>query len=178
MFSRFTARNSGGRCVIRLARRGSLLTWLAYARFEQAGHSVDDIASSRRNKKSPQCGPLPVETFLKRNALFNHGVCGMIVYGFEVLGFDYICIDAAILIQRRRDITHQILYEFWIIVRALGDIFFVRALEQTVKFTGSLLLGNAHQFFNPHMAIRARRYRHVRSLIVSAVFRDLLRTGT
>ena len=96
------------------------------------------------------------------------------MYGFEIFRLDHVGIDAAILIQRRRNITHQILYEFRVIVSALRDIFFVRALEQTVELTGSLLLGNAHEFFDPDMTIRARRDRHVRTLIVSAIFRDLL----
>src|SRR6185436_17858665 len=123
---------------------------------ERRGDEQKKPSSTKRRKKSPRCGLFSRGAILMRNALFDHGVCRMIVYGFEIFRFHHIGVDAAVPIQRRCNVTHEILYELWIVVSAFRDIVFVRSLEQAVKFTGSLLLGNTHQLLDPDMAIRTR----------------------
>src|SRR3569623_142441 len=58
----------------------------------------------------------------------------MVMDRFEVLGFDHVIRDTAIAIERQRNVAHQILDELGIVISALGDVFFIGALEQSIDF--------------------------------------------
>ena len=69
---------------------------------------------------------------------------------FEILRLHGVGKDAHIVIQSTRHIAHQVFDKFRIVISALGDIFFVRPLEQALEFAGRLFFNQLNQFLDPH----------------------------
>ena len=67
----------------------------------------------------------------------------MIVDGLEVFGLDDVSIDTLIGIEHRRYVAHHVFDELRIVVSALGHIFLVGTLEETVELAGSLFFGDS-----------------------------------
>src|SRR5215831_11288213 len=74
------------------------------------------------------------------------GVSRVIVDGLEVFSFDAKALEASVADESRRDPADEVLHEARPVVRALGDIFFVRPLEDTVELARRLFFGNGHEF--------------------------------
>src|SRR5215469_14921293 len=105
------------------------------------------------------------------------GVSRVIVYGLEVFGFDAKALEAPVANESRCDPADEVLHEARPVVRALGDIFFVRPLEDAVELARRLFLGNGHQFLERDRCrvSGAHAERQVRALVVSAVVGNGLR---
>src|SRR6266852_1860424 len=63
-------------------------------------------------------------------------VGAVVVDRLDVLRLDHVGLNALIQIEHRGDIAHQVLDALGIVVGALGDEFFVGALEQPVELAG------------------------------------------
>jgi hypothetical protein len=60
------------------------------------------------------------------------------MHGLEVLSFHYVGQNAHTGIELHSDIPHHVLYELRLIIHALGNVFFIGALEQSVELARSL----------------------------------------
>ena len=103
------------------------------------------------------------------------GVGGMVVDGLEVLRFHHEPVDPRVGLQPRRDVAHQVLDELRVVVGALGDVFFIGALEEAIELAGGFLFGDANDLGEVERRARRDGDRHRRALVVRAVFGDLLR---
>jgi hypothetical protein len=95
--------------------------------------------------------------------------------GLEILAGDDIRRDARVAFQVARDIAYQILDELRVVVGALGDVFFVRALEQSVQLAGRRSFGDRDQIVGLEMRGERGRDGHGRALVVGTVVRNFLR---
>jgi len=73
---------------------------------------------------------------------------------FEVFRLDHVGTHARLISQRERYVAHQVLDELRVVVRSLGHVLFVSALQQAVYLTGGGALGDSDEFFD-----RQGRYR-------------------
>ena len=92
----------------------------------------------------------------------------------EVLAFDHIGIDTRVAIEGRGYVAYQIFDELRVVIGALGDDFFVRALEQSEEFAGGIGLRDPDDLLNPDKRVRGDRDRDVGALIVGAAVRNFL----
>ncbi len=99
------------------------------------------------------------------------------MYGFEVLGFNHVGINAGFRIESGSDIADHIFDEFWIIVGAFGNVFLIGTLEQTEEFAGGFLFDQLNNLFDPQEVVGAGRDSDVRTLVVGAVLGDFLGAG-
>ena len=63
--------------------------------------------------------------------------------GFKVLGFHAIAGDAGMRVQAGSHVADQVLDKLGVVVGALGDVLFVRALEQAPQLAGTLFFDQA-----------------------------------
>ena len=63
---------------------------------------------------------------------------------FEVFRFDHVGSDPAVLVQLEGNLTHEVLDEPGVLVGTLGDVFFVRALEEALAGDKKIFLATQH----------------------------------
>ena len=69
----------------------------------------------------------------------------MVVDGFKVFAGYGETTDPRVALQPQRNVAHQILDKFGIVIGPLGDPLFVRPLQEAVNGTGSLFLGQQRE---------------------------------
>ena len=74
----------------------------------------------------------------------------------EVLGFDAKPSKPRVGGEPRRDAAHEVLDELRVVVRALGDVLLVGALQDAVELARRLLLGDADQLGDEQRRAAAR----------------------
>ncbi len=89
--------------------------------------------------------------------------------GLEILSLYNISAQARFCIEAGGDIADQILDEFRVVIRSLGDKFLIRALEQSVDFTGSRPLGDRDEFLDGHGFEQVGVDREMRALIMCSI---------
>src|ERR1700687_4371704 len=110
--------------------------------------------------------------------VLDHRIGRMVVNRFEILALDHIRRDAILAVEPHGYVAHDVFDEFRVVVGMLGDILFVRPLEDAVELAGGFLLRELDQLLDPDVLLQPRLDGHVRALAVRAALRDLLRTGT
>ena len=93
----------------------------------------------------------------------------------EILDVDHVAPDAGIGVQSQRHVAHQVFDELGVFIGPLGDPFLVGALEHRPDLARGRVFGEAHQFLPADLVQQFDVDHDVRSLVVGAVVRDLLR---
>ena len=107
--------------------------------------------------------------------VLDQGVGRVVVDRFEVFAFDHVGRDAVVTVDGGCYVTHQVLDELRIVVGALGDELFVRALEQAVQLAAGLGFRHVDQVFDPHVGPGGGGDGDVRALVVGTALGNLLR---
>ena len=82
-------------------------------------------------------------------AAFDHGVGAVIVDAFKILSFDPVPSNIGVSFALDRDGANEILDEDWIIIRAFGDVFLVRALQKGKNLGTGAGFDQSDQVFDP-----------------------------
>ena len=111
--------------------------------------------------------------------VFDDGVGGVVVDGFEVFGGDAVGLDARVGIQAGSDVAHDVFDEFGVFVGALGDVFFVRPLQRRPDFAGAFFFADADEVFEGERGffVVFGVDDDVRALVVRAVLGDFFGAG-
>ena len=76
----------------------------------------------------------------------------MVVDGFKIFAFHRELAHAAVVAQTGGDIAHHVFNKFRVLIRALGDVFFVWALEQAIQLARSLFFHQINQLIDLYLA--------------------------
>ena len=83
------------------------------------------------------------------SAALDHGEGTVIVDALKILGFDAVPVDIGMGVTPHRYGADQILDEDGIIIRALGDVFFVRPLEEGKDFRAGTGFDESDKVLDP-----------------------------
>ena len=84
--------------------------------------------------------------------VLNHRISRMVVDGFKVFTFHRELAHAAVVAQTGGDIAHHVYKKLRDYIRALGDVFFVWALEQAIQLARSLFFHQINQLIDLYLA--------------------------
>ena len=109
---------------------------------------------------------------------FDECPCTVVVNGFEIFYLHAVPKDVWIRLAAHSHVANEILYEHGIGVSLFGHMFFIRSLEEAVKFGAGRLLCESDHFLNPERLGGPHREGDMPALVVCPTGTDRLRAGT